>query len=90
VNPYHLDIGDAQENSDDMGRKGRARRLGSNGENWGRKNGQAKLYPDEVREIRQLCSSDNGLSLAKIGRMYGVNGATVYDIHIRKIWRRLV
>jgi hypothetical protein len=60
----HLFLGTAQENAQDMARKGRT--------------GHGTLSPTEVQEIRELCAS--GLSQSVVGDAYGVDQTQVSHI----------
>ena len=54
----------------------------------GERQWQAKLYPDKVKEIRNLLSEDN-LSLKEICNIYGVNYRTIYNIKIGRTWKHV-
>lgn len=75
VNPDHLWLGDNNENTQDMYRKGRGRNL------RGSETAQAKLTESDVLAIR--ASEDLGTELAK---RYGVSPATISMVRTRKIW----
>jgi hypothetical protein len=82
VNPAHLFLGTAKDNSADMVAKGRVKRpclgkKGADGHN-------AKLTDDDVREIRRL--SALGLSTRKIGHRFGVSKFPVSEILRGKTW----
>jgi hypothetical protein len=83
VNPDHLWVGTKRENTLDMHRKGRAGRLGAPGDS----NGNARLSPDSVRQIRMLCAS--GLPHAVVGAQFGVARKTVNGIAARRAWRHV-
>ncbi len=74
VNPNHLFLGTQAENLADMRAKGRSA--------MGEKNGQAKLTPAEVRQIRSEVGSQRS-----IGGKYGVAQTVIGDILRRKSWR---
>ena len=61
---------------------------GTRPDNRGEKSGMAKLTEEKVREIRQLCTKKSQ-TLAKIGKMFGVTGATIGHIRSRKTWGHL-
>ena len=80
VNPGHLFLGTAADNNADRDAKGRA----SGGSHPGEKNPAAKLTTTDVAEIRFLRSG--GLTLAKIGALYGVRESAVSRIVAGKRW----
>jgi hypothetical protein len=86
VNPWHLNLGDAEENNADMRRKGRANFVGGLGKNYGENNGRVKLTLDQVREIRGLLGSGE-LSQRQIGESYGVCKGAISSIHTGENWR---
>lgn len=73
VRPSHLFLGSAQENVDDMVRKGR--------QNRGEARPIARLNETIVREIR--ASKENNCALA---RRYQVNVSTVRHVRIGRTW----
>lgn len=82
VNPRHLYLGTAKDNSMDAVRRGRLappRRGGSNG--------NARLSDEQASQILSLKGA--GVSGYKIADRYGVSSTTVYDIWKRKIWPSL-
>lgn len=78
VNPDHLFLGSALDNSHDMHRKGRNRQP------VGKDHTQAKLTEDDVRLIRA-----STLSYAALGIQFGVHEQTIYRIRARKRWKSL-
>jgi len=73
-----------------------------NGQTWGHVTGipkrkigsgkgvehhQAKVTPDQVREIRRLYSE--GMNLNQIGLRYNVHRASIRDIVVRKTWQHV-
>lgn len=82
VNPDHLMLGTAKDNTQDMIKKGRKRYGTSPGE----KNGSAKLSQAEVDQIRLLLS--HGRKSKSIAPMYGVNHTTIEKIKTNKSWVR--
>ena len=72
INPRHLRWGTAAENTADMVRRGRAARP------------NARLTPDDVREIRRLRGVELGQEVA---RRFGISPATVSEIQLRRRWR---
>jgi len=78
INPDHLFLGTQKDNVDDCIRKGRFRR--------GEDTGTAKLTPRDVMKIRELHGKQSGYS---VGRAYGVDPQTIYNIWNRKKWKHL-
>lgn len=78
VNPTHLFLGTQSINSKDMWRKGR-------GVTRGEGNGNAKLTPELVRDIRS--SKEKSVELA---RRTGMSQQTICDIRKRRSWRHIV
>lgn len=81
INPDHLYLGTAQDNSDDMVNKGR-----TNGPK-GSRQGQAKLNEDAVIIIRQLLNE--GYSQREIARRFDVTQGAIYLIKHNKRWNHL-
>lgn len=77
VNPDHLFVGTAKENTRDMVRKWRHAH--------GERHGHATLTDEIVLEMRRL-RSEEGLSYAEIGRRVGRLGGTVHKICTRQRW----
>lgn len=77
VNPKHLFIGTAKENTGDMMNKGRHRAGIVLGEN----HGKSKLTADDVKAIRSL-----GISQLRIAKLYGVSQSCIASIMLRKTW----
>lgn len=78
VNPMHLFLGTQSINSKDMWSKGRGRTRGET-------NGNAKLTPELVRDIR--ASKEKSVELA---RRTGMSQQTICDIKKRRSWRHIV
>jgi hypothetical protein len=76
VNPRHLTLGTQADNMRDRDRRNRQPR--------GQRNGQAKLTPEEVREIRN--STRPSRELAKI---YGVSYSQIRSIKAYRSWKHL-
>ncbi len=51
------------------------------------KNPYGKLAKEQVLEVRRLCLE--GLSYSKVGKLFGISGENVSDIHKRKIWKKI-
>ena len=76
VNPAHLFLGTAADNSKDMVRKGRS--------SFGEKNGQARLTEESVKAI----ILEKG-TLLEIGEKYGISFQHVSGIKNGKRWKHL-
>lgn len=96
VNPSHLFIGAAANNSRDMVKKGRSARGFRHGaythpekrpHKYGTENGQSKLTDYQVRSIRYLASCRIPQRL--IGSLFGINQQTVSKIVARIRWAHL-
>lgn len=74
-NPDHLRWATTVENQRDRVKHGTSNR--------GERSGNSKLTEPEVREILAL---EGKMSRAKIGKMFGVHGNTVAEIHKRRNW----
>jgi predicted XRE-type DNA-binding protein len=88
VNPWHLDLGDAEENNADMRRKGRARFVGGLGKNFGENNGRVKLKREEVIKIRELLT-EGELSQRRIGELFNVSKGAISSINTNLNWRKV-
>lgn len=82
VNPDHLFAGTAKENARDMVAKGRNISKPRQGENHHR----AKVTKAQVDEIRK-CVARGGRSFKEIGKMYGLSGTQVGNIHHMRVWQ---
>lgn len=78
VNPDHLFLGSALDNSKDMVSKGRSM--------TDDKNPQAKLTPKDVVSIRDILYKSE-LSHRKIAKMFGVSSATISFIGSGLTWK---
>lgn len=78
VNPDHLFLGTNADNNRDRDNKGRQVTL------RGEKNGNSKLKPHQVLEIRQ-----SSLSQRKLAEQYGVDQALIYNIRKRLTWTHI-
>lgn len=80
VNPYHLFLGTAQDNSNDCVNKGRIAR--------GERSGTSKLNESQVRAIREADLSGRG-STVRLARSMGISAANVRHIVDRKSWKHI-
>lgn len=80
-NPAHLFLGTNRDNVDDMMRKGRTAR------NPGTRNGQSKLNPLKVREIRYMHST--GKDCNTIARLFNLDPRTIEFVVTRVTWRHV-
>ena len=76
-NPAHLFSGDRGMNNRDCVAKGRNGR--------GAMMPQTKLNPQAVIEIRRMIA--DGVEMAKIARIFGVNGSAIRGVKVGKSWR---
>lgn len=83
VNPAHLWIGTKADNNIDMAKKGRAKLAGVR--QRGERNGFSKLTQIDVLEIRRRHSEEN-VTLAELGREFGIAETTVCGIVKRRNW----
>ncbi len=84
VNPKHLFLGTAKDNSDDMIKKGRNRHVISTGIH----RGLNKLHRNQVQEIKKILSL-NKLKQHVIANMFSVSQQTISEINIGKTWRTI-
>lgn len=82
VNPYHLFLGTAKDNTQDMIKKCR----GSWGHSKGERNGKAKLKDSEVRAMRKSYVPKRGAKAA-LARRFGCGWTTVNNILSRRTRR---
>lgn len=92
VNPSHLFLGTAQDNSNDMKNKGRSPRGERHGSHLhperiarGEENGNSKLTEKEVLEIRRLFASGKYRKI-ELSRKFGVDHKLIERIINREIW----
>lgn len=85
VNPDHLFAGTAQDNVDDMIRKGRIARVSRPGEDAG----NSKLKTEQVLRMRSRYRHDRRGDNKRAGIEFGVSTATANNILRRKTWRHL-
>ena len=83
VNPDHLFLGTQQDNSRDMGQKGRAGATRHPEIVRGERNGRSRLTTAQVVEIRARAQYETRLALAN---EYRVALGTIYAILARKTW----
>lgn len=76
VNPKHLFLSTHAGNMADAKAKGRTCR--------GQKQHLAKLYPEQVREIRNLLKE--GLAKTTIAQKFGVHRRAIYAIRVSSSW----
>ena len=81
VNPYHLFLGDAQDNSDDCRDKGRMIRA------FGENHGNSKFKNNDIEDIRQLYQI--GFTQGYIAGRYGVDRSTIGYIVRGDYWRKV-
>jgi uncharacterized protein YjcR len=82
VNPEHLFLGTAQDNTNDMVQKGRAR---GNPNAAGENGTKAKLSWEQVKEIRE--AKQNGLPLRALAVAFGVTPSTIQKIVTHQTWK---
>ncbi len=82
VNPAHLFLGTAQDNSTDMLDKGRHKFTVLKD---GQRGIAAKLTWEQVREIRQLYAN-GGIYQRELGAMFGVCQSHISDIVLGNVW----
>lgn len=80
VNPLHLFLGPPAVNMRDMVNKGRNRSTPK----YGVENGQSKLTPEKVREIRRRY--DQGATQPQLAESFGLHRETVGKIVRRERW----
>lgn len=85
VNPDHLFIGSAQENTDDMIRKGRMRPFDYVAR--GSQNGGSRLHETDIPVIRRRLAA--GETLRSVGLTYGVTESAICSIRLRHTWRHV-
>lgn len=90
VNPDHLFLGTAADNTADMLTKGRWRLPTQNPARHRRGTAvaHAKLTEDDVRYIRQAYA-DGHMSMSALGRRFGVTLALISGIIARRRWRHV-
>lgn len=83
VNPDHLRLGTAKENSDDMVKQGRHSHAGGGPD--GEFNGQSKLTEKDVLEIRENYASGE-FTQKELAKMCGVSQPVISRILAKKLW----
>lgn len=81
VNPAHLALGTASDNSRDCTSKHR--------QACGEKNGDAKLTAGQVDEIRSSYNREAGRTLKYLAHQFGVCHAQIWNIVRGRCWRHL-
>jgi hypothetical protein len=81
VNPAHLWLGTAAQNSADMVAKGRQAK--------GERQAHHRLTEEDVREIRALFAAGNG-GPAVLGKRFGVSDTMIINILRGKAWKHVV
>ena len=82
VNPNHLRLGTAKENSQDMVRKRRSCK--------GIRNSQSKLTESEVKEIRRLLNATPNIHQKNLAKQFGVTPMVITNIKHRRSWTHVV
>lgn len=80
VNPAHLFLGTADQNSADMVKKGRSLK--------GSRSPASKLTEADVLAIRAAYAA-GGITYRELGEQYGVTGTQIGTIVLRKSWKDL-
>ena len=81
INPEHLFLGTAKDNTQDMIKKGRKAPLINKG---GETNPYSKLTVDQVIEIKQMLSQK--ITQTKIAELFKVHKATINAIKTKRNW----
>jgi hypothetical protein len=82
VNPHHLFLGTAKDNSDDRVRKGRS------GWGFGSKSANSKLTEADIPIIRELDS--RGVGLREIAKRFGVHYFTIWSVLTGRRWKHVI
>jgi hypothetical protein len=82
VNPEHLFLGTARDNTHDMMAKGRL----LVGEHRPERDGNAKLTREQVLRIRERYSRDR-MARAQLAQEFGISATHVWAIIHRKVWK---
>lgn len=77
INPAHLELGDQAKNMADCAARGRSAR--------GARNGQARLRPEQVKQVRALL--DAGHTQSSVAAVVGVKASTIGRIARGEAWR---
>jgi hypothetical protein len=83
VNPDHLFLGTAEDNTADMMRKGRGKYIARKGEDCY----QAELTEENVHEIRHRYA--NGETKASIAKDFNVCAKHIYNVATKRSWKWL-
>jgi len=86
VNPFHLFLGTAKDNTADAIAKGRYPQITATGINRarGERNGQCKLTADEVKSIRESSGTR-----AQLAIKFNVSESTIRNIKRRRKWAHI-
>lgn len=82
VRPEHLFLGTRADNNKDKKSKGREARLG------GERNGNAKLTPDQVKDIRYRYSQ--GESASSLGKEFSMSGEGIRKAALGKTYQNII
>lgn len=82
VNPFHLRLGNNEENMADMVLRNRSPH--------GTRNAAAILHPSDVMQIRSIWALDGRPSARILGLQFGVSEDTILKIVNNRIWKRLL
>lgn len=85
VFPEHLYFGNAQDNSDDMYRRGRNN---SNSGIQGERHHNSKLTDQNVLEVRASYEAGEG-ALLQLSKDYGVSESAIRDVLKRRTWKHV-
>lgn len=83
VNPAHLFLGTAQDNADDMVKKGRHRTNPARGSD----SGPAKLVENQIIQIRELRKC--GVPVREIASIFSISWRNIYNILAGDTWRHI-
>lgn len=83
VNPKHLSLGTNKDNTNDMMKKGRVKKIFKDGE----KHPNSKLKNEDIFNIRNLL--EKGKTQKFISELYGVNQSLISYIKSNKYWNHI-
>ncbi len=81
VNPAHLELGTAADNTHDMISRGRKSRVSPKGES----NGKARLTEEQALFIQ----ANPTANMAELAREFGVSPGTIRGVRIGRTWAHL-